>query len=307
MRALRLAVLMALAAAIATAADVVVLRGGVRIELKQAPVRQGNNVLLTRKDGTLLSVPYSEIDAKATAAARVAAPAPSSVKVSAPETPAEAARTTREGPKARVRLTDADVGHVLDDGSSSGAEKKEEGGASGLGRIDVADYTQTKNGDNLLVRGSLRNLGTTAALNTRLTVAAIDDKGQTINAAEASVSSGTLEPGKSISFTATIPIGAKTVGVVRFTPQWISQTPPAEAGGAAAPPQPGVLPGSGAPGSPAAASSAAPKPSTPQTPYGLGLTYAAPSAPSKMDRPADEKNGYIPGAADPDNQPKTPQ
>lgn len=306
MRALRLAVLMALAAAIATAADVVVLRGGVRIELKQAPVRQGNNVLLTRKDGTLLSVPYSEIDAKATAAARAAAPAPSSATVPAPATPAEAARATREGPKARVRLTDADVGHVLDDGSSSDAEKKEEGGASGLGRIDVADYTQTKNGDNLLVRGSLRNLGTTAALNTRLTVAAIDDKGQTINAAEASVSSGTLEPGKSINFTATIPVGAKTVGVVRFTPQWIPQTPPGEAG-AAAPPQQGALPGSGTPGSPAAASSAAPKPSTPQTPYGLGLTYAAPSAPSKMDRPADEKNGYIPGAADPDNQPKTPQ
>lgn len=307
MKALRLAVLMALAAGIAAAGDVVVLRGGVRIELKQAPVRQGNNVLLTQRDGTLLSVPYSEIDSKATAEARAvasSAPPVPSAKVPVPETPAEAARATRGGPKARVRLTDADVGHYLESGSAPGEEKKDESGASGPGRVDIADYSQSKNGDNLLVRGSLRNLGTTVALNTRLTVAAIDDKGQTINAAEASVSSGTLEPGKTINFTATIPVGSKAVGVVRFTPQWIAQAPPAEA--AAAAPQAGILPGSGTPGAPAAASPP-PKPATASTPYGLGLTYAAPSAPARMDRPEDGRSGYIPGAADPNNQPKTPE
>jgi len=75
-RTLRIALPMLLAAgAAAAAADVVVLKGGARIELKQPPVRRGNNVLLTRKDGTLLSVPYADIDSAATAAA-TGTPAP---------------------------------------------------------------------------------------------------------------------------------------------------------------------------------------------------------------------------------------
>ena len=44
----------------ALAAEVVVLRGGTRIELKKPWVRQGNNALLTRADGTLLSVPVHQ-------------------------------------------------------------------------------------------------------------------------------------------------------------------------------------------------------------------------------------------------------
>ncbi|MEO8349850.1 MAG: hypothetical protein ABI610_13135, partial [Acidobacteriota bacterium] len=44
---------------VAAAADVVVLRGGVVVQLSRPPVRQGKNVLLTRMDGTLLSVPAS--------------------------------------------------------------------------------------------------------------------------------------------------------------------------------------------------------------------------------------------------------
>ena len=53
----------------AAAGEVVVLLGGVVIELKQPWVLRGRSALLTRKDGTLLSVPVSEIDLKATAAA----------------------------------------------------------------------------------------------------------------------------------------------------------------------------------------------------------------------------------------------
>ncbi|MGI0150189.1 MAG: hypothetical protein ACREDF_11745, partial [Thermoplasmata archaeon] len=62
-----------LLAAAAGAADVVVLRGGLVIPLRRPPMRQGANVLLTRADGTLLSVPASEIDREATAAATTAA------------------------------------------------------------------------------------------------------------------------------------------------------------------------------------------------------------------------------------------
>jgi hypothetical protein len=312
MKTIRLALLMALWAGVATASDVVVLRGGARIDLKQPPVRQGNNVLLTRKDGALLSVPFSEIDQQATAAARAVSSAPKSAASAAapvPETPAQAAKVTRDGPKARVRLTDADVGHYLDSGLPPGEEKKEESGATAgtPARVDIADYTQAKSGDNLIVKGTLRNLGTAAALNTRLTVTPIDEKGQAIDSVEASVATGTIEPGRSVNFSATVPIGTRTVGTMRFSPRWITQAPPQEAAAAAGGAAPSsALPGSGTPGTTAAAPASRP-PAPAPTPYGQGAFFAAPAPNAAMAPPADGKNGYIPGAASPENQPKTPE
>ena len=318
MRTLRLLLPMLLAAAgAASGSDLVVLKGGVKIELKQPPVRQGSNVLLTRKDGTLLSVPASEIDAKATAAAK-ALPPPSpaaSAAAPVPATPAEAARATREGPKARVRLTDADVGHYLEASAGGGGDAaKEEGGAAtpaGGARVDVAEYTQSKAGDNLIVKGTLRNLGTAAALSTRVTVTPFDEKGQPIDSAEASVASGTIEPGRSVGFTASIKVGDRPVGTMRFSPRWVSQAPPAEAAAAASATAagssgnaPGGSPAAAAPPAPAAPASRPPAPAP--TPYGQGLTYAAPAPPASMAPPADGKSGYIPGAASPENQPKPP-
>ncbi len=99
-------------------ADVVVLKGGTVVPLKQPIVRRGNTAYLTRPDGTLLSVPVTEIDREATAAANQAAASASPAPVeSAPaSTPAEAARAKADtvSPKARVRITDADVSHPMD-------------------------------------------------------------------------------------------------------------------------------------------------------------------------------------------------
>jgi hypothetical protein len=319
MKKLRLVLLMGLWAGSALAAsDVVVLRGGARIDLKQPPMRQGSTVLLTRRDGTLLSVPFSEIDQKATAAARAAAPPAPAVSAAtpSPQTPAEAAKATRQGPKARVKLTDADVGHYLDTGP--GDEKKDEGASSGGGTgasVDIANYTQKKNGDNLIVRGTLRNLGTAAALSTRLTVTPLDEKEQAIDSVEASVSNGTIEPGREVNFSATIPVGNRAVGTMRFSPRWVTQAPPSEAAPAAgAAPQAAVaLPGVGGSASAAAAPAAAPAsaaskaPAPVRTPYGQGLTYAAPAPNAAMSPPADGKGGYIPCAAAPEDQPKPPE
>ncbi|HSD72058.1 MAG TPA: hypothetical protein VLE54_04675, partial [Thermoanaerobaculia bacterium] len=74
------------------AAEVVVLKGGAVITLKTPPVRRGNTVILTKTDGTVLSVPISEIDRAATAASRsvAASPAPAATPVPA-ATLAEAA------------------------------------------------------------------------------------------------------------------------------------------------------------------------------------------------------------------------
>jgi hypothetical protein len=320
-KTLRIALSMLLAAgAVAAAADVVVLKGGTRIELKQPPVRRGNNVLLTRKDGTLLSVPYSDIDSAATAAVKgtPAPAAPASAAAAPPETPAEAARAAQQGPKARVKVTDADVGHYLESPESPEAAAGEGGaeaasGAAGDARVDVSDYSQSQRDDNLIVKGMLRNLGTATALNVRLTVTPMDEKGKAIDSVEASVSNGTLEAGKAVNFTATVPVGKKTVGTMRFSPRWVTQAPPAAAappGSAAAPA--GAVAASAAPGAaPAAAAApatAAARPPAPTpNPYGQGTLYAAPAPNAPSVAPADGKTGYIPGAATPENQPKPPE
>jgi hypothetical protein len=318
MKTAAVALLTALCAGTAFAADVVVLKGGGKIELKQAPVRRGNTVLLTRKDGTLLSVPFSEIDQKATAAAKAApaAPAaPAAASAAAPETPVQAAKSTRQGPQARVKLTDADVGHYMDAGLEGEPEKTDEGAAASTGaRVDIATYSKSKTDGNLIVKGILRNLGTTTALNTRLTVTPLDDKEQAIDSAEASVSSGTIEPGKEVNFSATIPVGDKEVGTMRFSPRWTPQAPPAEAAAAGAPGASsgataaagGTAPAAGAAPAPAAPATASRPPAPAPTPYGFGTNYAPPAPSAPMDRPADG-SGYIPGAATPENQPKPPE
>ena len=118
------AFLFAAGAALLAAGDVVVIKGGARIELKKPMARQGNVVLLTRADGTLLSVQASDIDWKATAAATSAPPAkPAPAVWVSPQTPAEAARSGKDGPKARVKLTDADVSHPMEE--EPGGAKKE--------------------------------------------------------------------------------------------------------------------------------------------------------------------------------------
>ncbi len=299
------------AVALAFAADVVVLKGGARIELKKPPVRQGAVVLLTRSDGTLLSVSAADVDWKATAAASAerrgpAAPAPAVAPP--PETPAEAARSGRNGAKARVKLTDADVAHTVEAENASGEKEKKEGEPrSGASRLEVADYSQEKSGTDLVVRGTLRNSGGVPVTSARLTIMALDEKGEKIASGDAAISSDAIASGASVSFSAKIPIGEKTAASIRFTPQWLAPAPTAPASSAAsatsasspiARPTP---PAGGRP--PASGQSPEPQP----TPYGRGTLFAAPAPPASTSPPEDGKTGYLPGMASPENQPKTPQ
>ena len=291
---------LALAAALAASAtfglaDVVVLKGGTVVALKQPWVRRGNTAYLTRADGTLLSVPASEIDRDATAAANRAAAAapPPAPAAPPPSTPAEVARAAKDTPKARVRITDADVSHPMDLSAPEGAEKKE-AAAAGAPRVEVADYAQEKNGTALAVRGTLRNPGQGTAENVRMTVTAVDEKGQSIDGATASVSKGVIEAGQSVEFNATLNVGEKTVASLRFAPQWTNPKPPPPAAG-----RPGAA-------GEASASGAGKPPAPRPTPYGRGTLYAPPVASAPSEAPADGKTGYIPGASHPDNQPKPP-
>ena len=301
-----LTLLVASAAGTALAADVVVLKGGVRIDLKEPWVQQGNTILLTRTDGTLLSVPAGEIDTKATAAARAKKPAAASASAVAapPSLPADAVRSGK-GEKARVKVTDADVGHVETAGAAGPVDRGAKvDNRAGAGRIEVGTYEQQKSGDNLVITGTLHNNGTTPAMNTRMTVSAIDETGNSFATANATVANGTVEGGRAVTFTASLPVGERNPSQIRFVPQWQSPPPPAPA------PAAGAGASNGAAGAPAAAGpgSAPAKPPAPvTTPYGQGLLYAAPAPPAPSQPPADGKTGYIPGASSPDNQPKTPQ
>lgn len=308
-------ILLTFLAASALSADVVVLKGGAVINLKTPPVRRGGTVILTRVDGTLLSVPMSEIDLPATAAARSAAP-PAPAPTPAPAaTLAAAARASKEVPKARVKITDADVSHseaAAAPGEAAAEGEKEADASAGAGRVEVADYTQEKSGEALIVRGTLRNPGATAAINVRMSVTAIDPKGQTITSAEAGVSNGVIEPSRTVAFSATIPVGARPVGSIRFSPRWVSPAVPAAASTAASGGDATAREGAAASGAPSAAPAptAAPRSSAPPppapTPYGRGSLYAAPPPNASSQAPADGKTGYLPGASSPSNQPKPP-
>ena len=290
------ALLFAAAAFCFAAADVVVLQGGARVELQKPFTRQGNRVLLTGTDGTLMSVRASDIDWKATAAAKAARESggkPAPAVALPPETPAQAAKSGREGPKARVKLTDADVSHAPGEGETESEEKpKKEESRSATAKLDVLDYVQEKSGTNLVVRGSIRNSGATSALNAHMMVTALDEKGERIGSSEANLSNGLVASGATVTFTATIPVGEKGVVTLRFAPQWISPAPPAPAPAA---------PAAGKPGA------SGPAPTPVPTPYGLGTLYAAPAASAPTTAPADGKTGYIPGMSSPENQPKVPQ
>ena len=296
------------AAAAVAGADVLVLRGGSRIPIKGPILQQGQNILVTNTDGTLLSVPSAEVDLKATAAANAPQPAaPAAVPATAAaETPAEAARGAR-GPKARVRVTDADVSHQMDmmTSSSQPQEAKTAAGAATVGRVELMEYHQTKAGDQLVVNGMLRNPGTQTVNGVKLNVTALDENGKVLSASPANVAGSSVDPGRTLAFTATLPVGQVLVPILRFSPQWIPPPPPADKDTVAAAAAASKDQGSEAK---PAGSSAESKPAAPQpTPYGRGTLYAPPIASAPTTAPADGKTGYIPGASSPENQPQPPK
>ena len=295
-RILLVLVLAGASALVAGPADVVVLKGGARVELKKPAERRGDLVLMTRADGTLLSVRDSEIDWKATADLRAArAPArtaPASPLTAPPENPAQAARQGRDGPRAKVKLTDADVQHPAEEGADAEKDKKQpqQGGAASL---EIADYSQEKSGPNVVVRGELRNVGGAPALNSRLTVTALDENREKIASSEAGLSSGMVAPGSSVSFSVTIPVGERLAASLRFNPQWQAPAAPA--------PAVSRTPAAGPPAARPASANPTPVP----TPYGQGSLYAPMAAPASTTPPRDENRGYIPGMSSPDSQPKS--
>lgn len=130
------------------ARDVVILRGGTRIELASPMVRRGNVMVLTREDGTVFSVPASEIDFAATAALKSSSPTPVPAVVTPARGFAAAARSPRSEAdgKARTRLTDDDVRHPPTPAPDSGGNvRRAESPRSATSRV-AADSGSPKAG-----------------------------------------------------------------------------------------------------------------------------------------------------------------
>jgi hypothetical protein len=280
--------------AIVSASETVVLKGGKTLELSKPYVIRGSQALMTLKDGTLISVAAADIDTAATRAARRARPVPA--QPTGPLSPAEAAKAQKAHAKARVKIGDDDVGHVLDTGETQPSAADEAAAESEQGaRLEVVDFDQRPSGDTLNVKGTLRNSGKAVAENIALSVSAIDAAGKAVATANAIVAAGSLESGSTASFTAALPTAVKA-STLRFTPRWSGAASVAKPEGATAP-------GAGRPGAvatlPAPAKPAPPPPPPPAEPkstYKPQPDYAPPAANAPMTAPDDNHTGYIPGA-----------
>jgi hypothetical protein len=279
--------------AILSASEIVVLKGGKTLELSKPYVTRGPQALMTLKDGTLISVATADIDTAATRAARRARPA--SVQATGPLSPAEAAKAQKAHAKARVKIGDDDVGHVLDTGETQPAAADEAAAESEqAGKLEVVDFDQRPSGDTLNVKGTLRNSGKSVAENIALSVSAIDAAGKAVATANAVVAAGSLEAGSTASFTAALPTAAKA-STLRFTPRWSGAPSVAKPEGAAAPgaARPGAVATLPPPAKPAPVP---PPPPEPKSTYKPQPDYAPPPANAPMTAPDDNHYGYIPGA-----------
>jgi pyruvate dehydrogenase E2 component (dihydrolipoyllysine-residue acetyltransferase) len=297
MRRIVLVLAILLASAAAIAAQVVVLKGGTRIELAKPYGLRGSQAILVRKDGTVLSVPASEIDQKATEQANVRKAPVRSEAPSAPETLAEAARSTA-GARGKVQITDADVAHPMET-----SEEAPPASSSGGARVRVTDWKQAISGGNIVITGSVQNVGTDPANGVSLSVEALDGQGKVVATGFGTVAAGTLAPGATASFSATLSAN-HPISTFTFHPRWeVPARPEAEAGAGAAADQQKEKKAEAAPKPAAPAPTPAPQKaaSTPPSPAPAG-GYAAPIASAPVNAPAQPNGTYVPGV-DPQSQP----
>ena len=282
------------------AAGQVVLKDGRTLETKKPPEIRGRRAVLLLADGTLVSIPASEIDTGKTAAAAAkaaeAAKLPASAPVVArPPSLVDAANATREGKKASVVLTDQDVAAGELD---AGGDKK----AAGDGRVVVSNVSAKKGASGTTVTGSVQNVGDGSVEGVGVTIELVGEGGKTVASAFGQLSADVLAPGEKATFTSQLDTDA-TAPNVRVLPRWRlkekegDKTDPASPAGKAAAAKDATPPAGPAPGpSPAPAATRVPAPRSPD--------MAAPPASAPVGAPSKPGGGYVPQPSS--NQPKPP-
>lgn len=220
-----LAAPLALALATAASADWLVLRDGSRIETRGAWQERSGVVVFHLPNGTLSSLPKTEIDldssARATADAR---------QEQAPPESAEG----KAAPRPVLVITDADVGHIEPTEESPGtatATGEDEAAAESTGspelQISGWDWTTKASPPGIQITGTLRNGSQDVASNLALRVILLADDGGLVGRANASLVRSALQPGQATSFTAFFP-GVYDFNTPRFETQssMIARRPP---------------------------------------------------------------------------------
>jgi hypothetical protein len=209
-----LAFLPAMALAMPARADTIVLKDGRSLQSAGPYVVKGRQALLKQPDGTLVSIPFSEIDVEKTALARqkLQTPSPASTPaLSKPLTPAEAAKQ-KSSRKALLVLTDDEVAQSV--GSAEG-EKQEEGPE----RVDISNTSATKVKGGYAITGSVINSGKADASGVSVTIEAIGENNKTVASAFGNLAKDRLSPGEKSTFTANISTD-KDASNFRYVPRW---------------------------------------------------------------------------------------
>ena len=280
----------------AVGADVI-LRDGQVIATKKPYVVKGKIAILTRTDGSLVSIPVEEIDLGKTAAAAArpatmaTEPAPAAPKK--PMTPAEAARV-KPGKRATVVLTDADVRTSVP--AAPEGEKTEKG--DGEVSISGSNATRTKSGYS--INGSVVNSGKGEVRGVSVMIELLGENSKTLLTTRGILAKDLLAPGEKSTFTAEVEseTEAKTF---RYLPSWqvaMAVKGAEPGGGTSVTPVPTPVPGSQAGKERAEA-----PPPTPQIVPRPDV--APPSASPPIGAPSTPGGVYIPRPSD--NQPVQPK
>lgn len=284
------------------AADEIILKDGRTLETKKPPVIRGNQAVLVLADGKLVSIPASEIDTAKTAAAAAraaeAAKVPTAVPTAVrPPSLVDAARSTRDGRKASVVLTDQDV-------AGGDLEPGEEKKAAGVGRVVVSNVSARKGATGTVVTGSVQNTGESVVEGVAVTIEAVGGEGQTVASTFGQLSADALAPGEKATFTAQLDAETSAQNV-RVSPRWqsgkqaASGADPASSTGRSAPAQ-GATP----PGEPTPAPTPVPTPVATRAPAPRSPDMPAPPASAPVGAPEKPGGSYVPQPSS--NQPKPP-
>ncbi|HEX7580452.1 MAG TPA: FxLYD domain-containing protein [Thermoanaerobaculia bacterium] len=271
---------------------------------------KGKMAILTRTDGSLVSIPVEDIDLGKTAAAAAVKPAapktePKPAAPKKPTTPAEAARA-KGGKRATVVITDDDVGTSTPVGPDG--EKVEKGD----GEVSIANANATRTTSGYSIKGSVINVGKADVRGVSVTIEAVGENSKAMQTVFGNVAKDNLAPGEKSAFTAEVTSEAEAKSF-RYVPSWqlTVSVKTAEPGSASksetgsSSPKPSA-PSEPNPGSrPKAENSEPPPQPTPQViprpdvaPPSASAPIGAPSAPGGVyiPRPSDNQPG----------QPKTP-
>jgi hypothetical protein len=288
----------------AVGADVI-LRDGQVIATKKPYVVKGKIAILTRTDGSLVSIPVEEIDLGKTAAAAAVKPAapktePTPAAPKKPTTPAEAARV-KPGKRATVVLTDADVR------TSVPAEPEGEKTEKGDGEVSISGTNATRTKSGYSINGSVVNSGKGDVRGASVTIELVGENSKTLATTRGILAKDLLAPGEKSTFTAEVESETEAKSF-RYLPSWQVTVPvkaaepgsaskPETASSSPKPPPPELNPAPGsAPKSDKAEATPQPIPRPDVAPPSANPPVGAPSTPGGV---------YIPRPSD--NQPGQPK